>query len=192
MKKQFVTSPITSHEEVFYGMKRKRGVQMGPASLLLALLAALLLPGCRTSESESQEIAVVNTGPAILHAVHSDQLKAIMAEVRRLTFDRMPQELGRTSQQDAHLREVSSLAKAMANAAGRIPSVIDDLGLTENEKQVFSALARRLQVQSATLGSQAERLRLAATTSAFKEISATCIACHTLFRDPSSPVPSLQ
>lgn len=165
---------------------------MGQTSLWLALLAAMLLPGCRTSESESPEIAVVNTGPAILHAVRSNQLKAIMAEVWQLTFDRMPQELGRTSQHDAQLKEVSSLAKAMVKAAGRIPSVVDDLELKENEKQVFLALARRLEVQSTTLSSQAEQLRLAATASTIKEISATCISCHALFRDPSSPVPSLQ
>lgn len=130
------------------------------------------------------------TGRAGLHAVRNEQLREAMSGLRGVSFDRLPQELDDPGGQRARLQEASLLAEGLAQTAGRIADIAGEVGLSEDEQQVFLNLAEQLRSRALQLGGQAERRQTRLIGGTMNEIEDTCAACHTLFRDlpqPSGP-----
>jgi cytochrome c556 len=129
----------------------------------------------------------VSTGNAIMHAVHDEQLREVMKDLRSASFDRLPQELDDPSRERAYLQETSSRAEDLAHAADQIAAIVDQTGLTTNQQQIFLELAARLRDRALQLRNQAERRQTRLINTTMKEIDDTCASCHELFRTAPRP-----
>jgi cytochrome c556 len=141
-----------------------------------------LLTACQRLDRRTAPSVVSGTGPAALHAVQSERLKSVMARLSVLGFERLPQEMSENNRRAAQLEKASETALAMAEAAKQIHGALDDLSLEPADQRVFRALADRLRGQAVELGSRTRRGDVSGSNSSLKEINATCVACHTLFR----------
>jgi cytochrome c556 len=107
-----------------------------------------------------------------------------MGQLRGLTFERLPQELDRANQERARLEEASSIASALAQGADRIQGTVEEIQLSQDAREVFLKLADRLREGALKLSSQASQGQTHLVDSTMKEIRATCVDCHHLFRSP--------
>ena len=130
-----------------------------------------------------------STGTAVMHAVHSGELREVMQRLRGASFERLPQELDDSSREQAYLQEASSRARDLALEAGRIDAIVDQIGLTADQQQVFLALAERLRTRALELRTQADLRQTRLIHATREEIDETCTGCHTLFRDMPQPPP---
>lgn len=127
-----------------------------------------------------------STREPALHAVHNEQLREIMTQLGELTQPGMPQELDEGGQGFASLGEVQDAAKSLAEASAAIAMVADELDLTDEEGTTFLALADRLAQEAIQVRDHARRGHARDARRAMQAMSATCVACHGLFR--SSPL----
>lgn len=143
-----------------------------------------VLTACQRLERRQDPLAVTSTGDAALHAIQSDRLKGVMNELSGLNFERLPQELQQNGRRRAeHLEKAGALAAAMAEAAGKIPIALEGTELSQEEQQVFRALAKRLGEQASRLSDQVRADEGSAVDATMREINTTCVSCHTLFRN---------
>jgi cytochrome c556 len=141
---------------------------------------------CRTAVPVPEETSS-ETKPAARHALQSQQLKTIMSGLQTLNFERLPQELDSSSPLTRQLEEASQLAGQMAETAKRIPSVLETVQVTTEDRELFLALVQRLGNQASQLKGHTRARDLKQVNVMRQEISATCVACHILFRDFSGP-----
>lgn len=128
-------------------------------------------------------------GTAVMHAVHSEELRDVMRSLPRTTFERLPQELDDPRRQASAFEAAGIRARALADTADRIATVVDGLELTPDERQVFLTLAWRLRDRALELQARADRRQPQLIDATMKEIDATCTSCHQLFRPPQ-PAPT--
>jgi cytochrome c556 len=155
-----------------------------------ALVLIFVLTACQRTRQTKEPLQPAEMGAAALHAVHSDKLKGIMNGLNGLALEQLPQELDMASQKQTELQKVAELAAQLNNSVVQIPSLVDELGLSAEDKKVFMTLAKQLRTQAETLDSQAHRGQMRAVEATMQGISGTCIACHTLFRELSPPTPN--
>ena len=175
---------IASHRVDSWG--NTRWLPPRVAALAVGVLVAACGPPHRVVELPMPPVL---TGEAAMHAVHNRQLREVMRGLRGASRDRLPQELDDPSRQRASLRDLSSHAQDLANDADRIVTIVDQTGLTTNEKQVFLRLAERLRSGALQLGEQADLRQTRLITTTMTEIDDTCAACHALFRAPPELAP---
>lgn len=118
------------------------------------------------------------------HAFHNEQIAAIMRDLDRFTWDRLPREMDIEGERNRRLDELAAAADAMAAAAARIPDSMDEVALSDAHRAVFVALADTLRQQALALRARAEADDFRQTAGLLDEIQATCASCHALFRDP--------
>ena len=160
--------------------------RLRPGVLLSALLLLSTIAACKHAPRDERLESATTTGPAALHAVHSQELRQVMLESSGNTFERLPQELDQARQRREQLAEVARVAESMMLAANKIPAIAGDVQLEPREQELFITLASRLSTQAAQLKVQAEQMAMNSTQQTLQEIGATCISCHTLFRDPDA------
>ena len=154
----------------------------------VALAACVLLAACAwTDRVVDLPMPPVSTGKAVMHAVHDEQLREVMRDLRGASFDRLPQELDDPSGERAYLQETSSRAQDLAQTADRIAAIVDQTWLTTDQKQIFLRLAERLRDRALQLRDQADRRQTRLINTTMKEIDETCASCHELFRTVSQP-----
>lgn len=158
--------------------------------MMVGMGVLALVPACQQMKEEKARLDPATMGSAALHAVHNEQLKGIMSGLNGLAYQRLPQELDAASQQQTELGKVAALAGKLGQSAKEIPNVAGDLGLSAEDQKVFLVLANQLRTQAETMDGQAHRGELRAVQATMTEISGTCVACHTLFRELSSPTPN--
>jgi cytochrome c556 len=132
----------------------------------------------------------VTTGQAVTHAVHDERLRDVMREMPGGSFERLPQELDDPRHERPYLDTVSSRAAALAEATTRIGTIVDQVGLTPDERRLFLDLVDALRDRARQLQEQADRGQTRLIEGTMHEIDDTCSACHQLFRAmPPSEVP---
>ena len=156
---------------------------MAPGAL--AGLAAAMATGpfscVDTPKKRYQQLLSRTTQPA-LHAAHSERLEAIMADMSRLTLYHQPQELDLARQRDERAREMAAVASAMAEAARRIPDVLDEVRMGGEHRELFVGLADTLHDQARQLERLATGRQIMEMEAMLHEINRTCAACHQAFR----------
>jgi len=158
-----------------------------------AVISVLLMSSCQRPVS-TEGVGGTRMRDGAAHAVHSDQLHAIMkgldAEVGKTWPQEIAEERAADAQRDrrARLQRVAGLARILADSARQIPAAAADASLSEADRTTFLAFARQL-------GTQAEELRVAAEARTVRQaevclerISGTCNACHSQFADLAGPV----
>lgn len=151
-------------------------------------VAICFLPACRETQKEQYERQLREAPGPMRHAVHSDRLLKLMAELRHLTYSRLPQELEQGAVTEARIEEIRWIASGMSSAAELIPNILDDVELGPEQRAEFRLLAedlarkcRTFEAVTATLST--DRARSAdGLVAEFSEVLDTCDACHSRFR----------
>jgi len=148
-------------------------------------LGSSTLVSCRTGASRESSAAA---GDA--HWVHNAELRLRMAELDRAARSDWPQELEGNVPildpgADPCLAAAVEHAGALAQAARRIPEAAARANLPEVDRRAFLAQAETLYDQASRLEDATRRADAAAMRVALTDIDATCVSCHTRFRDVS-------
>lgn len=155
---------------------------LGKAVALIIAFASIGwgVTGCRPKARAGyqQSPPVAESG---VHAVHSEKLVALMADLQRLD-DRLPQELNVEQERRRRVGEISEAARLMAESAKRIPDVLEDVVLTVSQRNSFMELADRLEKQARELEKHAASGTMSQLTQAMEQVEETCDFCHRRFR----------
>lgn len=171
----------------------QRSVRRWILNLLRGLLPSLAILLCSCHAPERRPTPdLLNTSPAKLHVVKSDELKAIMQRLNRQSFSRMPQELDQEDQSRSALKQISRVAPEIENSASQISSLTASLDLSAANEDTFRLLIKALKLQASELARHSRRGNLSETQATLSRVNATCVQCHSLFRSPTSEVPSLR
>ena len=159
---------------------------MTTRTAVFASLSALLALALSCAQRDAQyPLPPEPIGKATLHAAQSRELRAIMSDLRTLSFDRLPQELDERDRVGVSRRRAAAIGSDLAAAAERISGIASETGLDANEQTTFVSLAGRLRSHALELRSVAEEGDDRAILSTFEQINAACVSCHQLFRDRS-------
>ena len=157
--------------------------------LLAALVAAAwLLPSCKETPKEQYERRLRETEGPMQHAVHSDRLLEIMAQLRHLTYSRLPQELEDAPMTGSRIAEIRWIAAGMSSAAKFIPDILEEVELAPEHEQEFRRMANELHRQCRTFEEMttaltADRYRSTdGLVAGFSAVLDTCDGCHSRFR----------
>ena len=151
------------------------------------ILVSLFCLSCQTTTKNNYNQQIVDTGKPALHAVHSQQLRQIMRELKRLAMDRLPQEM---DLHDAHQQQIAKLTNAalkISNTARHIPDALPEIKMSEENQKVFAGLAEKLRIQALDLYQRSQKGKLSDPSNALRELTPTCNACHSLFRNMKNP-----
>jgi len=154
------------------------------AAIALLVLPALVQTACIEPAKERYQLRVEATAKPLQHAVHSERLRQIMAELQRLSTDRLPQEMDMRSERRRQIDAVARVAAAMAETADAIPDAATADSLSEPERREFLRLARDLRDRSLALSERAAALSPGETARELSDIYVTCGECHGKFRIP--------
>jgi hypothetical protein len=150
------------------------------ATIVLACSALLLASACRPAPPAGARPP--DTGRAALHAVESARLRAIMQSLERLRTAPLPQELDPALLLDRRLDEMAAAGDALAAAATEIAAAADDLGLDPAHRPAFLGIVDTFRRQALALRSRAGEGDIDAALRTYDQLTATCDACHVLFR----------
>lgn len=136
----------------------------------------------------SQERAGELSPPA-RHAVHSRDLRTVMAGMEAQVRDVWPQEIAPLKEQQARREskarfgEVAQAANRLANTAHSIPDAVPEPVLSGPDRQQFLRLVAELESRSRGLATAADRHNEVEMDAAMARVRATCRDCHSQFRD---------
>lgn len=137
---------------------------------------------CAPTPRQRYERQMLNTGEPALHAVHSERLEEVMEDLSGLTLDRLPQEMDVSSERERHMDEIAVIARSLAETSAGITDAAPDYELAAAEREVFDKLTAKLHSQAVLLEHHAEAKDLPSVRGALDQITATCNACHSAFR----------
>ncbi len=145
-----------------------------------AFLLVLLLPGCSTSPQTPN--ALQNTGKPALHALKSEKLRLLMAQMNSLVFEQIRTEIELDQERRTDTLKIANSAHELQQSVDSILAAQPSLGLAPNESFSFTALADKLKGQAARLEDLARRNRFDDLPPTLTQITSTCSACHSLYR----------
>jgi len=136
---------------------------------------------CVLSACASQREEFGNGQPA-LHAVQDQELRVLMDRMNGLMMERFMTEQEMDVERDRFARQIIDASKTLSSTATAIVDKLPGLGLDDNAQKAFRTLAKKLGQQAKDLQTESENRRYNAMSATLHEMSATCMACHTLFR----------
>jgi len=94
-----------------------------------------------------------------------------------------------TDERNKEFKSGTELAAGLADAAARIPGTVGALNLSDADRSAFIGTANVLSDQAQRLGKAARRHNIEDMQKQLDAIRATCISCHTRFKDISGDLP---
>jgi hypothetical protein len=85
--------------------------------------------------------------------------------------------------QPGQFEEIAVLANALVGAADELPAATGHIAMSKADRAGFLAQARTLREQAASLQAAANRRSIEQMQREMDGINATCIACHSRYRD---------
>ncbi|WP_045224170.1 cytochrome c [Methyloterricola oryzae] len=152
---------------------------LGPALAVSCL--TICLASCSTVVPGAPA-RLPDTGEPALHAVHEQELRAVMAQMNSLMFDTLRTELEIDKERRQRARQIADAARELSKAVDGIPATLPRLGLSEAEQVSFRALAHRLDDQAQGLEQLSRSNQIDSIEPALQQMTLTCNACHQLFR----------
>ena len=142
-------------------------------------------PGARRSTTE----------PIGLHWIQDKRLRAVMADLSRRMQENYPGGLPEDPEQTAPreigraLADASKLASELAKGSERLPFAIEgNAKISAEDRAGFLNEARTLRKHALELGEAAGEWRIEGMQRSLLGINATCIACHSKYRDISGEI----
>ena len=164
----------------------------------ICLTIAVALPvvwftACRSSQSTAPaKQRVVRTQ----HWIQNDALQAIMKKLDATTAGHWPSTLpddpeapSTVTERNQAFKDGAMLAFALEEAAQQIPNSIEEVNLSDADRTAFISTAQVLSDQARELGRAARRRSIEAMHEHLDATRATCISCHTRFKDISGALP---
>jgi len=139
------------------------------------------------------------TEPIGRHWIQDQRLRVVMADVSRRMRENYPSRLPDDPEQPTSpdlgstLDDASTLARELARAAERIPRAIEgNAAIAEADRAGFLEEARTLRRHALDLSAAASEGRVEAMQRSLLGINATCIACHSRYKDVSGELADLK
>ena len=143
------------------------------------VLAILIIAGCRSGKSPDPE---PEPDQKVAHAIHNQQLRAVMQSMNRLGFDELPQELEPQEEWEREKLRIRRRLEALAKAAAAIPNILTDVDLSPDQSARFSQLALALQRESIEFSQAATALDQNEMSTRFTKLQQRCHDCHRRYR----------
>ena len=161
----------------------------GPLGVLLVLAAAAVcvlawtLPACGPARGKDYRALLLETGKPALHAIHSQRLADVMRHLDDLALERLPQELDPHTERERQMDEIEEIAVSLARTCEHIADALSENDMSAADHELYLILASRLGDQAGQLGDCAAEREVVRVEEAMEQMTATCNACHSLFRE---------
>lgn len=126
--------------------------------------------------------AVDQTGQPALHAIRNEELHELMLRMDGLMHERFMTETQLDGERRKYAQRIADSAQALSQTVTTIIAKMPLLALSATEQPRFLALADRLKLQTDSLHALASHNQIDAIEANLKQVTATCSACHALFR----------
>lgn len=173
--------------------------------VLMLSLPVALFTACAKSErtaatnppSASKNIVKVDASSVQSHHwVQNDQLQVVMMKLGSTSAKNWPNSLPDDPEavvtkedRDEAFKSGAELASGLADAAIHIPGAVEALSLSYADRSAFVSTASVLGDQARLLGKAARRHNVEEMQRQLDALRATCISCHTRFKDISGALP---
>ena len=153
--------------------------------LSLILIALMALASCEHQRPPAQQRAIATPGQ---HWMQDARLKKVMEQIAGLhgAFPKgLPADAESPEGREARqaLAELAAVSNALADAAQNIPAAVENKTMSADDRSGFVAEAARLRDQAITLRDAARNNRIEPLQGMQDNINATCISCHSRYRD---------
>ena len=156
----------------------------------LVMVVGLALASCRSTEpryepgGDGKSVA----GQPNQHWIYDDQLRTSMREIEQMraqagnvSFGEVPE--AAVGEPTGDFKQVADAAANLAAAASALHGTLDRVRLSAQDKDAFREQAQILEAQAISLVRAARRQRIPDMRKTLDAITASCISCHTRFRD---------
>ena len=142
----------------------------------------LLLCSIASCPAGNGALAGKEPAPPLLHTIHSDQLRQIMLRLNELAYEREYTELSLDRLRAQQIETLVHEARALVDNANRLPDILGEEKLTEEEQITFTAVARQLYSETLQIEADIQANRYDNLTDRYRHLQRICNACHKLFR----------
>jgi len=162
-------------------MTRTRNVGFyGWASASVALAVVIMVASCSDLGAQGQyKTRLKNTGEPSHHAVQNSRLRALMADLDELANKG---DYGRPLELKQKHNESLDVAVELAASAGKLSSMMDKLGLSETERQIYLSTSADLLKHTLQYGDGCKNENYDEMHRSLELMKTTCNACHDAFR----------
>ena len=122
------------------------------------------------------------TDKAMLHAIHSEEVRNIMRRLKLLIYEREYTELELEKLRHQQIRLLVEEAKSLTITAAQLPEIESLKKLNEEEQLTFNAMANQLHDVALELQKDIEANHRQELDKAYIKLQDTCNTCHRLFR----------
>lgn len=130
------------------------------------------------------------------HWIEDDRLQEVMKKLGTTSASQWPDSLPDDPEvvvtkedRDRAFSNAAGLASSLADSALRIPGAVAALNMTDVDRKEFARIANELGDQARLLGTAAGRRNVEDMQQRLDAIRASCISCHTRFKDISGDLP---
>lgn len=154
--------------------------------MLAWLVQACSLPSSAPPPRVDAAPSVAGQGDS--HVVHSARLHELMAGLRRLPPERLPQELDSGRREAEVFVSLVETARRLEATAGELPASIPVAALEPAERQRFEGLAAELGQGASELEKAARRGDRSQVARVLNRLEGTCDACHLRYRPDATQI----
>ena len=174
-------------------------------SIRLVLMSLSVVFACRKSEfvspsnpppTSKNPVKLDASSAPSHHWVQNDQLQVVMKKLGSTSATHWlhslpddPEVAVTEEERDKAFKSGGELASGLADAAVHIPGAIGALNLSDADRSAFMSTAKVLSDQARLLGKAARRHNVEEMQKQLDAIRATCLSCHTRFKDVSGELP---
>jgi len=174
---------------------------ISPWMILPFVIVVLLLASCTpTAPPESPpppasraQPSVDNSSPAIPHWIQDKKLRQVMSEVAR-RLPNLPRDgnpgTGLTTRPVSaeEFYQIATIAAALSDSSEQIAPVVTNIAMSDSDRRGFTADTQSLREQAYRLQQAADSHDIDAVKHSMDAINATCISCHSRYRDFSGQI----
>lgn len=117
----------------------------------------------------------VETDKPLLKTIHSRQLRSIMLRLNALAYDREYTQLELNKLRAKQINQLVNVASELLSNTNQLTYILNESGLSEEEKLTFKAMANQLYKEALSLQHDVNR--------SSQYLLDTCNTCHKLFRN---------
>lgn len=123
------------------------------------------------------------SGKAVLRSLHSSDIRKIMGRLYTLAYEREYTELEIDRIRHENLEALAHAADELVDISGKLPQILPEYRLTDDEVVTFRAMAGQLKSETLHLLDSDATSSYSDLKNGYRKLRQTCNACHNLFRD---------
>ena len=129
------------------------------------------------------QVTAASPGKAAVQSLHSEDIRKIMGRLHALAYEREYTELELDRIRHENLEALARAAAELVELSWKLPQILPDSRLTDEEQETFGAMASRLHAETMQLLDTYATDSYSELKSGYQRLQETCTACHNLFRD---------